>query len=306
MERSASPAELLNWRFQQALYRAYYDAYIKERLENETTLESSARGELRRAKRVGALPTLARAESILDRSVKEGVAGDLRARVFELGEALYQSIRMQLSVERYRAIGVERGANLDAIDAPLNDRVWLKQQFEAIRRLSDEPQRLQAIESILTRTDPGPGGYYDDLGNPARQPHLVQGPGLSGDPMLWNSRVGFGSRPEWPLAWCQNAESLYDTPLRLHYEHLDPSARYKVRITYSGNAFVSRVRLDADGLEIHPLMKKADPPVPVEFEIPPQATADGNLTLMWESDPGRGRNGRGCQVGEVWLIKTSR
>ena len=27
MERAATPRELRNWRFQQALYRAYYDAY---------------------------------------------------------------------------------------------------------------------------------------------------------------------------------------------------------------------------------------------------------------------------------------
>src|SRR5262249_18723571 len=36
MERSASPQVLLNWRFQQALYRAYYDAYQRTRLLYET------------------------------------------------------------------------------------------------------------------------------------------------------------------------------------------------------------------------------------------------------------------------------
>ena len=46
----------------------------------------------------------------------------------ELAEALYQSIRMQLSVERYKAISVGRGANLDTIDVPLNNRRWLKQR----------------------------------------------------------------------------------------------------------------------------------------------------------------------------------
>ena len=32
MERRASPQQKLNWRFQQALYRAYYDAYLRARL----------------------------------------------------------------------------------------------------------------------------------------------------------------------------------------------------------------------------------------------------------------------------------
>ena len=27
------------------------------------------------------------------------------------------------------------------------------------------------------------------------------------------------------------------------------------------------------------------------------------LTLTWSADPGRGGNGRGCQVAEVWLVK---
>jgi hypothetical protein len=53
------------------------------------------------------------AEKILDRAVTEPVTQDLRSRVFELGEALFQSIRMQLSVEKYQAIAVGRGANLN-------------------------------------------------------------------------------------------------------------------------------------------------------------------------------------------------
>jgi hypothetical protein len=43
----------------------------------------------------------------------------------------------------------------------------------------------------------------------------------------------------------------------------------------------------------------------VEFEIPPQATAGGVLTLEWTRTPGLGGNGRGTQVSEVWLMKVS-
>src|SRR5262249_20119817 len=35
MEREATPQERLNWRFQQPLYRAYYDAYLRRRLMYE-------------------------------------------------------------------------------------------------------------------------------------------------------------------------------------------------------------------------------------------------------------------------------
>ena len=43
------------------------------------------------------------AERILDRAAAHPVAPDWRARIFELAEALFQSIRMQLSVPRSAA-----------------------------------------------------------------------------------------------------------------------------------------------------------------------------------------------------------
>src|SRR5262249_35687102 len=116
MEKTASPQDRLNWRFQQALYRAYYDAYVRSRLLYQTQLEHDALGKLRDAKALGTLLAMDEAEAILDRAVTRRTAGDYRARVFELAEALFQSIRMQLSVERYKAISVGRGANLDTLD----------------------------------------------------------------------------------------------------------------------------------------------------------------------------------------------
>ena len=46
-----------------------------------------------------------------------------------------------------------------------------------------------------------------------------------------------------------------------------------------------------------------NPPVPVEFGMLSQATADGTLTLTWRQEPGKGANGRGCRVAKVWLIR---
>ena len=108
MERDAAPATCANWRFQQALYRAYYDAYVRSRLLQETAAEEHAMDKLRAAKEPGALAAMAEAESILERTVADRPGQDWRARVFELAEALFQSIRMQLSVERYKAIAVGR------------------------------------------------------------------------------------------------------------------------------------------------------------------------------------------------------
>jgi hypothetical protein len=308
LERAAGPPQKLSWRFQHALYRAYYDAYVRARLKHETELETVALAKLREAPRLGALKAMTEAEAILDRAQKEPAAPELRARVFELAEALFQSIRMQLSVPRYQAIAVDRGANLDTIDFPLNNAGWLKKRFAAIRALEKEAERLAQLDALVKRTDPGPGGFYDSLGDPERQPHLVRGPGFATDPAFYaTSLVGFGFRGEGPdrtlpTAWWKHAESLYDAPLKLHYTGLDSAARYRVRVVYSPERRGSKVRLVAgDGLEIHDYLSR--PVEPLEYDVPAKATANGELTLVWTQEPGKGGSGRGCQVCEVWLLK---
>jgi len=298
MERQAEPAVLLNWRFQQGLYRAYYDAYTRARLAAESAAEDRAMDRLREAGSLGALEAMAAAERELDGAAP--AAPGLRSRIFELAEALFQSIRMQLSVARYKAISVGRGANLDTLDVPLNNRLWLKARFAAIRARTGEGERLQALHEIVDWTNPGPGGFYDDLGDVARQPHLLRGPGFHDDPpFLRSSLVTFDYRPEYRTSWWHAAETLHETPLEMLYTGLDPTARYKVRVVY-GTERAVKVRLAANGVEVHPWMEKPAPPRPLEFPIPVRGT---ELKLAWTSEPGRGGNGRGCQVAEVWLMR---
>ena len=348
LEKGASPTDLKNWRFQQALLRAYYDAYVRQRLIAETDAEASALHAL--ASGTDWIKAMAEAEDLLDRPATQWSIGAMvnpndgketnpsvtalhrsttplsnpfipqfRMRIFQLAEALFQSIGMQLDVGRYKAIAADRGAMLETLDFPLNNRGWLKHRFTRIRKLSSDADRRKAIEEILNWTNPGPGGFYDDLGNPARQPHLVQGGGFSEDPgaMLW-PRVDFEEdlvfdEPEETagvprrMSWVDHAESLYEAPLQMRYTGLDPSARYKLRVVYGGDNFKRKIRLVAnDGIEIHPLIAKPYPVKPIEFAIPPSATKNGELTLSWSGEPGLGGNGRNCQVSEVWLIKETR
>ncbi len=318
MERKASPQTKLSWRFQQGLYRAYYDSYVRRRLLYETELEEQAMDVLREAKRTGSLIALSEAESILNKAVTEPVASDIRARLFELGEALYQSSRSQLSVERYQAIRVGRGANLDTTDLPLNNRLWLKQRFGEIQEMENERARLAAIDEIVNWTNPGPGGFYDDLGNLARQPHLVRGPGYPTDPAHLESsyvslgRTGHGRRQRdsyeleqvYPMSWWRTAGTLNDHPLQLRYEDLDPKAQYKVKVVYAGDNPRPKVKLVADGqYETHALMAKPTPYAPVEFDVPQEATADGKLELTFTREPGLRGNGRGMDIGEIWLMR---
>jgi hypothetical protein len=310
LERNATPQMRLNWRFQQAMYRANYDAFLRSRLMAETEQEERAMGELGNARRVGSLTAMNAAEAVLDTDARTERTRALRARVFELAEGLFNSIRMQLSVPRYRAIALRRGANLDGIDLGLNDRVWLKDRFAEIRAMTSESDRLAKIDAILNWTNPGPGGFYDDLGNMAQQPHLMLGDGFDKDPEFRSSALmGIGARyPDqgWRMSWFNHAESMFDAPLRMRYTGLDPQAHYKVRIVYAGEQARIPIRLVANGnTEIHGYHEKPMPPVPLEFDIPQAATQGGTLTLEWTRQQGLGGAGRGCQVAEVWLIRSS-
>jgi len=320
LEKAASPADLKNWRFQQALFRAYYDAYVWRRLEYETDLENLAVQALRAATNTGAEPAITAAENVLNFATTGRVTAteDWRTRLFQLAEALFQSISMQLSVEKYKAISVDRGAMLDTLDRPLNNRPWLEERFAHIRKLGSEAERLKALDEIVNWTNPGPGGFYDDLGNVAAQPRLLPGVGFTGDPDCFQTpRINFadGRLLDAPagatgqvrrVSWKDHAEALYDSPLEMLYPELDRNARYRLRVVYAGDNSQKRIRLEAnDTLEIHPLREKLEPIQPLEFVLPAAATSSGRLKLTWRAEPGLGGNGRACQVAEVWLIKES-
>ena len=132
---------------------------------------------------------------------------------------------MQLSVPLYKAISVGRGATLDTVDVPLNNRDWLKIQFAAIRKLDGEEARQSEIDAIVNWTNPGPGGFYDDLGDPLGRPHLVMGIAYDKDPAFLHApQTGFDWDPDWRRSWCRHAGALFDETLRMHYAGLDPEA----------------------------------------------------------------------------------
>ena len=316
LEKSASPQELRNWRFQQALLRAYYDSSVQHRLVQETKTETEALNALRQARTTGSLTAISASEKILVRPNIDPALEAWHTRLSELGSALFQSIGMQLSVEKYQAIAIDRGACLDTLGYPLNNRIWLNHRFAAIRTLPSEPERLNALHEIVNWTDPGPGGYYDDLGNVALQPHLVVPFRFNEDPERMRSpRVDFeedlvvdspdeSAGAPRRVAWMDHVESLYDAPLEMHYSGLDPNAHYKLKVVYGGDNLKRQVRLVANKTtEIHPFIQRPVPFSPLEFSIPASTTDHGELTLTWLGEPGLGGNGRSCQVSEVWLIK---
>ncbi|MBL9215315.1 MAG: hypothetical protein JNG83_07560 [Opitutaceae bacterium] len=312
MERRALPADLRNWRFQSALYRAYSDAYVRARLRNERRLEAEALAALAAAPTVGAAAAMERAAAILQEVETKPVATGLRTRIYQLAEALFQSINYKSSVPLYRATNQRRGATLDTIDYPLNNRLWLDAQFTRLRALDTEAARLAGIAAVVNWTDPGPGGFYDDLGNVGAQPRLQPGVGHAADPAFIRTPLNAhfpADGPPLPLrtSWVDYIWGLNDLPITLHYPDLDPAAEYQVRVVYPkfrAAAAQAKVRLRANGdILIHDYLVQPSPVEPLTFDLPRAATQGGQLTLTWNREIGAGGSGKGCDISEVWLIK---
>jgi hypothetical protein len=195
---------------------------------------------------------------------------------------------------------------LDLIDRPITNAAWLQMRFEQIATQNDADRRA-AIEQILNWTNPGPGGFYADLGDPANRPHLDPGVGFEKDPAFAHTaRTDFssGGRTPMRIAWRRYIDALYGNSLKLVYSGLDPAARYKIRYVQPGEAVSRATRLVANGKwEIHPMQRAEANEQPLQFEIPAAATASGTLNLEWQANPEEAGNGRFVQVCEVWLMR---
>ena len=276
MERNASPQVLGNFRFQMNLLRAYYDAYIQRRLLYESELEQKAKGALMDAGKTGSVEAFRKAREILDEAVNNPVQPAIRQRCFDLADTVFGSIGSQLTVKNGAMAG--RGNFIDNIDLPLNDAGWLLSNFLQIEKPNDEKARIDAIAKMLNRTNPGPGGFYDNLGSPGKSDRVVhqktweEDPGgllspltdfgatLNGEEWVDILPIGFKGNPI-PREWMTQVTTLYNTPLMVKYDHLDTKSAYTVRVAYTGR-FHSKLKLVADDKYlIHPYIQTGEKPV---------------------------------------------
>ncbi len=306
MEAKADPATQQNWRFQQALYRAYYDAFIHEKSQDS----SQAWNRLNSIDLDSSTPiagVVEQATRDIEAMKTRHQQSPLRLRVIALADDLFKTIKMQLSVPKYQAIALWRGANLDSIDVPLGDEAFLLARLAAIQKLPSDQEQRQALRELQQWKTPAPGTLHDDLGDPNAQPHLVRQADYVRDPAsLQSTCIGFQPEPDLPRSWITYVDGLFDVPVLLEYKDLDRSKSYRVRVVYTPQTRKYPVRLSTDdGVEIHPFMDRPVPARPIEFSIPKESTVDGELRLEFRGDPDRGGNGRGPQVGEVWLIPSS-
>ncbi len=143
---------------------------------------------------------------------------------------------------------------------------------------------------------------------PWAQSHLVAGPAFANDPDYMEGPLRRFPYRRDPRAlrrsWRAYAGPWHFNSMQMRYTGLDPSSQYRLKIVYSSLKPHIPLRLTAqDGIEIHPFITRADPPAPVSFDIPAEATSTGELLLTWEVEHGRGGNPGGAGVSEVWLMR---
>jgi hypothetical protein len=279
-----------NWRWQFCLLRANYDAYTRRRLIYERSLEVEAMEQLARIDELGIEGAMEAALATVNRAETEPVDPKLRNRIEELCEALFQSIGLQSSVEKYHASGSERGCVLDFVDYPLNNRWWLEDEFDKIREMESEKEMMERLEVIRTWEDPGPGSFYDDIGNIARSPRVERG---------WYPSPGFAW---WDGGYSRTrlSSQVYLGLPKLTYEGLDPEADYTVRVAGFGEAL-----LEFNGVRLESTVYNREEGTFKEFPVPRELTKNGTAEITF-ARPNEGHlNWRHrSRVSDVWLLKT--
>lgn len=285
-----------NWRWQMCVLRAVYDAYVRRKLLHESALEAEANRILSGAQ--DSERAMAAATAVLNRAVSEPAGADLRARVVELCDRLFRSISLQTSVEKYHASGAERGAVLDFIDVPVNNRWWLEDELIKVRALASEPEKLARLAVLGNWENPGPGSFYDDVGHEAHSPRVdgdaeVDPDSLRGaEPIFWWWDSG---RSRARLSWQTTM-----WPRRMVYEGLDPNGVYTVRTGGQGQSLLS-----IDGKRVAPLTAGKKMGEFYEFAVPAELVQDRRIVLTWEipSDEEDLNWRQKSRLAEVWLLK---
>jgi hypothetical protein len=249
---------------------------------------------------MGSQAAMEQALAVFARADAEKVRPDTRAAIEALCDRLYHSIGYQSSVEKYGANNVQRSAVLDLVDIPLNNRWWYEDQFTAIRALATEEEKLARLKTLATWENPGPGSFYDDIGNIAQSTHVLRGESLGTDPLMarhmnpdfmWWDNGRTRVRQSWV--------SKMDWPMGLRYDGLDPEAEYTIRTTG-----LSQCLPRVNGERIEPTLDGKGIGEIKEFPVPKALYKEGTIVLTFDVPHEPGVNWReASRLTEVWLLK---
>lgn len=316
MEASAKESTRANYRFLLALLRAYSDYYIRHKQMYDDRLENEAINLLKQAAALGADNAMRAATITLNLGVDQPWDETLHDRLLELSDILHTLCGIKLTTHHHSGQFFRRGAYLDLIDFPLNNKQYLTVSFRSIRKLPTEAEKIAAINALLHRTDPGEGGIYCNMGSYESLPYLEIAHSWADDPgMLRTAYISTciravndahlltGTYREAPIAreWFTHAVTYYDTPLVARFEGLDISSRYQLKLVYIQPGRSHKIRLTTGtGAVIHDIIEARASFDPIYvYQLPPDAYRDGTLVLRWQAYDMTG----GVNVNEVFIEK---
>jgi hypothetical protein len=283
-----------NWRWLLIRLRALADVLLQRKLR----LAARAAQDLRAALRPDDPPAdgddlarrLATGRALLDAAGDEAELAGLKRDLLDLDGAIHATpgARVHLPL-------------IARLDADVGNGDWARRRLAAAAATlaaGDAAAAWAIARRVAGYEDAGPGGWYDDLGHPARAPHLRRG-----HPIALTRQMDAANRPTQNT----HARTYRGEPgVLLAYDGLDPAARYRVRLTCvapparAGTRLVQR--LEAGGLPVHDALEvPAATAGEYVFSLPPAAYRTGDLELEWIPAPGSA----GTAVSEVWLERVA-
>lgn len=277
-----------NWRWQQMVMRAYYDAYIQQRLAYEKKLEVEANDILANALNLGADKAMEQALTHVHLADKELIAQELKQKAIQYIDDLYISVGLQTSMALHNAAGYERGCVRDFIDYPLNNRWWLEDEFKKIKELKTEEEKLAKLDFIRTYENPNEGSFYDNISS-ADAKHVTSETDDAID-YLWEND-GFSRK--------RLSTQLFQFSPVLEYDELDPNTNYLIRVSGYGEAL-----LKANGERLKPTKYEKGFEQFKEFPLPLELIKDGKLKITFDKPDEEHLNWRQqSRVTDVWILK---
>ena len=219
-------------------------------------------------------------------------------RFYEQNKSNYEVFKdelKRLAQRIYELAGIELKA-VNRLDMCITDLDWIMNELKKSLQLEDVDQVRSRIKEILDYENPGPGGFYDNAGEPGQQPHLVQREWVSRHVNLHN--VTSDMKPSQYVHLFAPGKK----GITFKYTSLDPNAQYRVKVTYLADDWgIGGVQqLFANNYLIHDYIEMPWGEVKqFTFDIPRSLYENGSLELKFISE-----KSKYVVISEIWLLKT--
>jgi hypothetical protein len=266
------------WR--QYMQKALLDRYVQLAVRGQRAVQRSVEESLRNALDSDDLPgALKHVQGLLDAPLETAEMAVLRAEADRLGQ------------ESNEVFGV-RSEGYFNLGQDFVGLGWLRREVTAALSAPAIEQR-ESVRRIAYYEDAGPGGFYDDAGDPAHSPHLIYG---------WPYGDGAFSPSDRPSQRSAAFTTTEAHGVTFEYDGLNPTAAYRVRFTLVRPRYLPRFgkfqNQKSESIYADDFALVEDLELPefesrfFEFDVPRDATRDGRLQIRFLKSAGVGEGPR--------------